>query len=104
MTSPAPYRARNHRLTTASAAVIVMHGAGLQSADAGIPRVRAVHWYPYLALPSPLTCSRAPQFPQNPAPVSNRRPFGARLPSRFGAVALARASRRSEERRVGKEG
>jgi hypothetical protein len=43
MTSPAPYRDRNHSPANASNAVIAMVGAGLQSADARIPRTRAVH-------------------------------------------------------------
>ena len=69
-----------------------MAGAGLHCAEAGIPRIRAVHSYPYRELSRPVTCSRAPQFPQNAAPVSSRMPFGARLPSRFGAVAVTSAS------------
>ncbi|SEH02134.1 hypothetical protein SAMN05444920_12469 [Nonomuraea solani] len=61
-------------------------GAGLQCADAGIPRTRAMHPY------RPVTCSRAPQLPQNTMPDSNCVLFGARLPLRFGAVFLTRAS------------
>ena len=38
---PAPYRARNHPLASASNAVIAIVGAGLHSADARIPRTRA---------------------------------------------------------------
>ena len=44
--------------------------------------------------------SRAPQFPQNAAPDSNCTPFGARLPSRFGAVALTSARARSVSSRL----
>ena len=51
-----------------------------------------MHSYAYREWPRPVTCSRAPQFPQNAAPVSSRMPFGARVPSRLGAVAVTSAS------------
>ena len=69
-----------------------MAGAGLHCAEAGIPRIRAVHWYAYRHSPRPVTSSRAPQFPQNATPVSSRMPFGPRVPSRLGAVFFTSAS------------
>jgi hypothetical protein len=86
-TGPGTIRSPAHRPPRAA-----MAGAGRHCAEARMPRIRAVHSYAYRAWPRPVTCSRAPQVPQNAAPVSSRRPFGARVPSRLGAVAVTSAS------------